>query len=74
MTAEEKIRFEELMRRCIELGRIAKERGDNPVGAVLALGKDFQYAGFGAKRRSLFGDILHVGANAAPRRSCDFDV
>ncbi|MEZ5423094.1 MAG: nucleoside deaminase [Pyrinomonadaceae bacterium] len=37
MTAEEKIRFEELMRRCIELGRIAKERGDNPVGAVLAI-------------------------------------
>ena len=29
-------RYEQLMRRCIELGRIAKQRGDSPVGAIIA--------------------------------------
>ncbi|MBV6495276.1 MAG: hypothetical protein DYH05_01615 [Acidobacteria bacterium ACB1] len=50
MTAEEKIRFEELMRRCIELGRIAMGRGDSPFGAVLACDGEIIAEGIEAER------------------------
>lgn len=38
MTVQEKTRYEEWMRRCISLARIAKNRGDSPAGAILVHG------------------------------------
>ncbi|MEZ5424500.1 MAG: hypothetical protein R2682_15575 [Pyrinomonadaceae bacterium] len=43
------------MRRCIELGLIAKERGDSPVGAVLACDGEIIAEGIEAGRTE--GDI-----------------
>src|SRR5215475_7863001 len=39
MTEEEKTFYEDLMKNCIQLAKLAKSRGDNPVGCVLVNGK-----------------------------------
>lgn len=55
MANGERNEYDALMRRCIELGLIAKERGDSPVGAVLACDGEIIAEGIEAGRTK--GDI-----------------
>jgi tRNA(adenine34) deaminase len=47
--------YEQIMRRCIELGRIAKQRGESPVGAVIV--KDDQVIAEGIESGKTHKDI-----------------
>ncbi|KIC94357.1 nucleoside deaminase [Flavihumibacter solisilvae] len=47
--------YEQLMRRCIELGRIAKQRGESPVGAVIV--KDDHVIAEGIESGKMHKDI-----------------
>lgn len=55
MGTKGRVLFEHLMERCIDLGLIAKDRGDSPVGAVLALDGEIIAEGIEAGRTN--GDI-----------------
>ena len=49
--------YESLMRRCIELAKIAKQRGDSPVGSII--GKDGQIIAEGIEGGKTHKDITY---------------
>ena len=56
--------YEDLMRRCIELAKIAKERGESPVGSVIV--KNGQIIGEGIEGGRMHKDItFHAEIEAA---------
>jgi tRNA(adenine34) deaminase len=55
MTAEDKMFYEDLMRKCIQLAKVAKKRGDSPVGCVLV--KDKTIIAEGIEGGKTFKDI-----------------
>jgi tRNA(adenine34) deaminase len=48
-------KYESLMRRCIELAKIAKERGDSPVGSIIV--KDEQIVAEGIEGGKTHKDV-----------------
>ena len=55
MTENEKPYYEDLMRKCINLAKLAKKRGDSPVGSILV--KDEKIISEGIEGGKTFRDI-----------------